>query len=588
MANLNLKQAPSSSDAEKLMLGFTRDLCVCTEGEMRHRWADAKKEAIEYILHDTNETFEDRVAAHNPIYFLAQEVFFDNVRDDPTYLYAPYHKDIICDQALDYYLGTHKDRGLLLLGPRDTYKSTFFHGAVPLWALLREYHLFGRFGRVALIHHKDKMASRNLLRIRAKLAHHKWMKQIWEEWTGKEKEIGSSEALNIPCAPKGEAAEPNFEAAGMGGSITGSHYNAIFFSDLVIEDHRFSDTLRIETQEKYASMKFLLDTVGGRRFHDGTIYHPHDLWNTFLAAKTKSGDPMYRCLVIPAGYDRARELIEKDEPHEHVLAHPYKWSMENMEDAREEFIQTYANDDFFFAQIENNIKTERHMVTDLSDIREVSAVDIHPNAMWGLFIDPAWKGTEEYGKGDFASIQVWAFEMRGDTVIRTLVDGVHANTLTPGQGMKAIFRLQDRYNLYWIAPEQTGASGIREDIEEEAIQRGVLVETIKLKDTFSRNPGQKGRRMTRFVGESQKHTVCIASECDTALRRAFEHQYQNYAGPGTLKHDDALDCASFTIDSAVREIFVPNAARLDKMRRPWEGQAEGDAVEEYDTRYCMR
>lgn len=536
------------------MHSFTRDRSVCTEAEMRSRWSGASLTALDDILQKAGTSFDAEIKDHNPIYYIAQEVLFHTKRHDPTFLYAPYHRDIICRNAMEYYLdGETHDNGLILLGPRDTYKSTLFHGALPIWILLREYHLNQEFVRLALIHHKDRLATRNLNRLRRILAYNVWFNPeaaaqaqvaaIWPEFHATETVLGSSEELYLPCATKGGgAAEPNIEAAGMGGSLTGSHYKAIITSDPVTEDHRSSKTLRDVTEEKHEAMEFLLDTVGGKRMYDGTRYHPRDLWGKLTLAHDAKASLLYRTLCIQAGGSRV------DKP----LAHPFKWSEEALERKRSEFISKYGNDDFWWLQLQNEVRSERMVATDVRWLKFCKEEDINPRAFGLITVDPAWKGTDSSGEGDSASIQAWFLERKGSVVTRTLADGVHSNSLTMKDGMDAIFGLARKYGILFIAPEQIGGSGIRKVIEDEAITRGHgYIQCIKLKDNHHI---AKTARISSFVAEAQAGRVFICEDCDEETKRALLDQFADF---GSLDHDDALDNAANTCDTAVREKFIP-------------------------------
>lgn len=588
----------TGNDGTDLMMLFTRDLCVCTLEELEYRWKGVQLDAINILLKQDGKSFDSMAENHNPIYFLTTEVFLDDVRDEPEFLHASYHRDIICANTVEYALNDSKDRGMLMLGPRESLKTTFQHGGAPLWFMLRNYWLLDKFVSQALIHHKDEMAWKNLDRIRLRMAHHAWFKKIWAECSAPPNTLGSKKAIRLPCAPKGEGgAEAHIEAGGMGGSLTGSHYAAIWFSDLVTEDHKNSPTLREDTLEKHTSMKYLLDRVGGRRLYDGTMYHPHDLWNTFLSSKDKKGKCIYRTVVVGAGYEEARELIEAgsapDSPEViSVLTLPGKWTWENMEADREEFILNVGHDDFFWAQIENKIHTERTIATNIDWLKYVEEDQIHPGGISCVFVDPAWKGTAEQGIGDYASIQVWTYERRGPIVTKTLRDGIRSNTMSPKDGMDTIFTLGRKYGCIFCAPEQTGVSGIRAMIEDECIIRGYFMQVIKLKDTFANYRkvnkaagGKKGARIMQFIAEAQAGRIYISEDCDPGVRLALESQFENYA-PGALKYDDDIDCASMTGDSAVKETVIPVNDSSGSNVPFWARGPKTEPVDQRRTRYC--
>src|SRR2546425_12461019 len=111
--------APQSGKAKaELLLRWARDLSTCTADEIRARWADPIEQKAVDALDPVG--FAARLVNHNPIYFLAERCWFDNVADDPTYLYAPFHRDRVCGPILDYTLAdadAERIAALLLLAP---------------------------------------------------------------------------------------------------------------------------------------------------------------------------------------------------------------------------------------------------------------------------------------------------------------------------------------------------------------------------------------------------------------------------------------------------------------------------------------
>ena len=69
--------------ATKLLRAWARDLSVCTVAELRERWQGPTQVVIDKL---DPKGFEGRLKDHNPIYYLAERVFFDNVINDKTFL----------------------------------------------------------------------------------------------------------------------------------------------------------------------------------------------------------------------------------------------------------------------------------------------------------------------------------------------------------------------------------------------------------------------------------------------------------------------------------------------------------------------
>lgn len=185
--------------------------------------------------------------------------------------------------------------------------------------------------------------------------------------------------------------------------------------------------------------------------------------------------------------------------------------------------------------------------------------DLSPNAWGVIVVDPAWKGTKNAGEGDSASIQVWFYERRGSLVLRFLVDGRHSNEMTDAEGKSEIFRLMRKWYIGDVAPEEFGGWAFRQALQNEAVTRGASLNIIELEGV--KHKIGKGQRISSFLGDVQYGRVFICDEVPRELLEPFEEQYNDYAGPETLDHDDALDCAAYTSDEAITASYVPRLNR---------------------------
>lgn len=538
---------------QRFLRQLARDLCICTASELNDRWGSKEREAAAVLY---GAPWDDLIAHHNPFYYVAERVFFDNVAGDAAFLYPPLHRDRLCATILDYYLqpaGT--DNGLLILIQRDAFKSTFMHGVVPLTIALREKFLYDRDVRMLLMHQKELQASANLQRLKSKMLSHQWLRATWPE-LAVEKDFGTKTDFDWPFRPAGIFSESSVMAAGITADLTGLHFDHVFFSDLVVKDHRTSKVLRDDTAMRYDSFIYTLDTKTGKRWHDGTPYHANDLW----AKCKKSGS--YRILEVPAMNDTGE------------LSHPHRHSAEFLENLRKDEIARNGNDDFFNLQMLLRTKSGTNLVTDPSWLQTCSQSDVPPSSWRCIFVDPAWKATKNAYEGDYASIQAWAFERRGSMVLRYLLDGVHSNALTDEDGKAEIFRLMRKYGIMDVAPEERGGYSFRTGLRTEAAKRGVFVNVIDL-ETMQLG---KTQRIAGFLGACQKREVFLCDEMDVGLRTAFLRQFEDFP---QLDHDDALDAAAYTSDPAIMKAYAPvfnTAAQGEVFQR--------QEIEEPRTRYC--
>jgi len=431
---------------------------------------------------------------------------------------------------------------------RDSFKSTFSQGAVPMWYWLRLLELYGRHGRIALIHQKELQASANLVRMKLKTLGNPWLWRTWPE-VCQDREYGTKTEFTFGCVPQtGDMAEHSVIARGLGADLTGFHFDLACFDDLVIEGHRTSKTLRDDTSMKYDAIMYTLDSVRGKKIHTGTPYHANDQWGKMYRANV-DGKAVYMFVRIPAIGDDS------------VLNFPTRQSAEMLEQERQEEISRSGNDDFWQLQKQCEFRTTRMLAADPAWWREVPLKDVPPGGWRVMIVDPAWKGTENAGEGDSAAIEVWSLHRHGAWIVRYLLDGVHSNTLTDREGKAEIFRLCKKWGIEDCAPEERGGHSFRTSLADEANVRGVPLTIINLKSMQV----NKMQRIVSFLGEMQAGRVFIVEGCDESLKEALRDQFINYP---QVDYDDAIDCAAYTSDPAIAESYAPyfNTGPMDAER----------------------
>jgi hypothetical protein len=578
---------------ERFLIDWMKDLSTCTPAEIRERWSAPERRMIDRLDPDG---FDKRLENHNPIYFVSEQVFFNGIPNaiKDTFLYPPFHRDVLCRAALAWILNetpfkldipkgleglitgtTEVDdmralSGFIFKAPRDTYKSTHFHGAVPLFYALRHKHINGMDSRIALLHHKDGLAYKNLRRLRIKSTRSRWMKHVWPTFSGSSlRQIGSNKGLIFPCAMEGGQSEYSVEAAGMGGSITGGHYDLICISDMVTEDHKKSKLNRDETANRFDALRFVSDTNIGKIIIDGTPYHPHDQYKRLEAVETGEGVPSYftiKCHATDKWPDRPKDPV----PDDARLLHPYKWTVKRINKMRNDEVKDPRGDGKDTSsrlQINCDDVASSTVVTDPAWYQECSREEITDAAWSVLIVDPAWKGTHNQGEGDSAALEVWSYETRGDLMLMYLVDGLISNELTAHDGRIHAMRLMKKYGVIDVAPESIAGFAWATDLEHECVSYGVPCNVIRLQSTRQAKP----QRIVTFLGRMQQRHVFVCTECDGDLKYAFKEQFLNF--PECMgSHDDALDAAAYTCDPAIMDEYAPVNAKFAARRRgiqPW-------------------
>lgn len=568
---------PAEPPPPDLEIAWERDLCTCTFDEIQARWDPKRRAALCVLKRDSWDAMLTR--DHQFIYYLAEKVWFANARakGNPVFLYAPLHRDLYLRPIAAYMLSDTDDDGILVLGPRDTYKSTLA-AATAQAHILRQKHVFGIDARDVITHHKFPLASRSVRRVAAKFRHHPYMRKYWAEYCpdDREKQFGTQWGFTLPNVEATmDQGEETLRALGALASDTGSHVDLRINDDLVTEEHITSKSVRDESKLRYEASQFTRDTVEGKEINFGTPYHVNDLWATMIKSNVE-GEARYRIIRVPAiaetcrtdvgGMPCGHTLAEHPEvegtPHElapctkcacpaaEIYAHPYRLTKEFLEKKMQSELSRTGRIILWYLQYQCLGRSDSQTAADLAWLRTGSQKEIPPDAWPVICVDPAWKGTANQGEGDCAAIQVWFLERRGGIIARWLADGVHSNELTSEDGMREIVRLMNQYGVGDVAPEMHGGYGFKTALENYCTEKGLSVNIIDLKMKQS----GKDQRIGAWLRELQAGHVILCEEAHPDVKEAFRDQIRDYP---QLDHDDAIDCAAYSCDPNIADAWAP-------------------------------
>lgn len=589
---------PNLIERSDMLLDFERDLSVCTFDELQTRWDDHNRVCIETELSRSlkrDVPWSEVVnPQHNPIYYTAERAYFGNKRanGNPKFLYAPLHREIYCREILNHILSPEDSTAaLVILGPRDTFKSSFEHGAVPMWYVHRRKHLEGIDVRVVLRHHKEEIASGNLVRLKNKYRFDPWTRRVWHDAVleSGSKELGHSTAFTLPWSSLGDQAEVTFRAIGVNAVDTGLHSDLDLGDDLENEDHLTSRKIRNDAQLRYDARRFQLDPEG-REVNTGTPYHPAGLWMWMEKAMDDDGVPLYRFVRVPAIAKLCNDCGHEGEDHlakekciqcgcesTAALSHPHRLTWRVLNRRRKQEMGRSHNDTMWRRQYQVQIRAEKDIIGDSSWLRECELADVPRNAWPVLTVDPAWKGTENHGEGDAASGQLWFMARAGGLILRYLADGFHSRSMSSNDGEQEIFRLLNKWGARAVAPEEHGGQTFRQSLRNAAIGMGMPLTVIDLKLKTT----NKGQRMVSFLKEADAGRVffikdTVPPEVLTPLRDQMDNYHPD------MDDDDALDCAGYSLDPNISKNWAP--AWNSGQGRPF--QQSQQSQEAPRTRHC--
>jgi len=552
------------SDEEQLLRNLNRDLCTLTREEILAEWNGTPRD----LLAEQGVDLEKLLVDHNPIYFLAQEVWFDNKKgatDEKRFLYAPFHRDILCKAVIEYALQTPAERkaGLVLVFPRDTFKSVFNHGVIPHWFSLRMKRLHKRDARICLSHHKELQASASLVRLRDK-ASHPFMKDNWPEFYHPDpKALGSMTLFNWPCKETGRQQEPSVYAIGLGGTMTGWHFDLMNPDDSVTEDHINSRPIREAAKDKYEATRFMLDAEGCEVYTD-TPYHVNDLTRKMVEANVE-GVPLYAREIRPALSD------------EGILLHPFRLSKEVLEKRRKEEIARRGTDLLYQLQYQCSWKADRTTVADESWFRFIDPLDINPRSWRVLFIDPAWKGDKNWGSGCDAGFAAIQFERRERNLFRILLDGAASNEMSQSDGIREAIRIGRKWGITTFYAHEPGGYGYTTTLKQESRNDGWTMDALELsgRSAQAAQPTRIGGLMRQL--EQGRFFINSALKGGEFFEMKWKPQILDWP---QAEPDDAIDATAHSCSEEVMEKYAPLPSRSSM-------KSQKEAPTAYRTRYCL-
>jgi len=196
----------------------------------------------------------------NDFYFFAKEIL--------NYQGLSYIHESWCKELQDLSIKRKLD-----LEPRGTYKSTVKTMAYTLWRLINNPEL-----RILIANATDRTAIGFLREIKSHITRNKMFKYIFGDWYNKKKWTEKGIVLKNR---KGHKKDMSVVCSGIGGNVTGQHYDIIICDDLVNEKDRDYERFRERSIRYYEELISVLEPEGWL-FVIGTRWHFFDLYNHII------------------------------------------------------------------------------------------------------------------------------------------------------------------------------------------------------------------------------------------------------------------------------------------------------------------
>lgn len=336
------------------------------------------------------------------------------------------------------------ERKLILL-PRGHLKTTVCTVAYPLWRLMLEPNT-----RIALISSTQSNATAYLREIKGHLAGRSYLRFTYPRVAppARSKLRWSSTEVTIrrPKLYK----ESSIEAAGVGGTLVGKHFDLIVFDDVVTPENASTDEQREKLFDWYRHSLSLLEP-GGEALVVGTRYHYHDLYGRLA----ESGS--YKTLLRRA-VEEGRSIFPGRFPPERLAA-----------------LRAEQGSYIFSCQYLNEPVDDERAAFRRSWVRFVRPDALPTGMLYFMTVDPAIG--ESFGS-DYTAIATCGMDGEGNLYVMDLV----RERLSPHGLIEELFRLYERWKPIRIGIETVGFQAtIVHFLKREMLTRGVRLPVVELK-----------------------------------------------------------------------------------------------------------
>jgi len=510
-----------------------------TEEELLEGFSGKKSRGpIEDML---ETTLEQAVKGHNPVWFLSLSCWFDN---DPSMLYPPFHRDVLCRELLRFHFEPKGDfQGHIFLCPKDTFKTTFGL-CYCQFRLSRAKLLEGRDDSLCIRHHKEDFAAADLNMLKLRYSRHPWTKRFHPEMVNLAKRFGNDTEFDLPgrIRDKSGAIEPSVYAVGRKTVTAGWKFGLIFNDDLVTEEQLRSLAEREDAKNCYEFGRIMLDAKRGKELTVGHRWHVEDLYGTLLAAKTRTGVPLYTSKVLSAIDENGDPLTER---------HSKEW----LEGEREAEIARTGSDQIFQAVRLNKPQRTGDVRFDPSWYSWFSRQTKEwrskvANMRKVLFCDTAHKDQGSAGRGDNAVIGVMGFDYEKGILQKYRLDLVVSDTWDIYDCGRELLNVAKRWGLVngLFFAEEHGQKSSVYVMQREMTKDGWRGRGVPIKGMGTKNV--KADRINAYLMEFKAGRIHTDESLPNLERDKLEHQ--NWT-PQTSHGDDIVDMWALSCHPIVME-----------------------------------
>ena len=534
------------TEADKVALIVERDLCTLTGSRLLAKYD--KPDYRDAFFTVTGKQVADYAPAHNPFWHYLNKVWFDEP-EGQALLYPPRHRDELAagflklaTGELDGYDGFHYQY------PRRGIKTTTME-AFADW--VGKFHKVADGMDVTLLytHNSDQQAKSRLETIKNKNRHHRYIQTVFPDFAIPSGEYGTKEEWSWPCRQSaGSVAEASMTAMSAASKKAGRGYNYVMIDDWEDEESRNSPIIRSGLADNYDQLRKLKAVPFTREAIQGTPYHTHSMYKPMAESKRPNGTPRYYVIHVPAADENFTKTNFPTIP---------SLTLEGLAKERANEMSRRGNDDFFWLQYMLKPNLSRTQAMSFAWFQRM------PMAEWqqlrrlphfkAIFVDSAWKGSEDQQGGCYTAIGAVAIFQVGPDYRRVLLDLTMSNRMGSDEGAYEMCRMMRVWQTPYWACEQISDKpmvGMMKEVARHVVPP-VYPFWLDLKG-WSRKA--KEARIATLAGSARTGNVAYLESIDPAALKLFADEADTY--PEDL-HRDGLDMLANSFADSIVSAWIP-------------------------------
>lgn len=449
-------------------------------------------------------------------------------------------------ELCDFMAGQAEQK--LVLAPRGHLKSTVCTVGYALWRIVRNPNI-----RILIANYKLDNAKAFLWQIRNFFTMSEMFNGCYYDLVPDMKKVKWNESA-ITVMRNSNPKEATIEVTGVGGEITGRHYDLIIFDDIVGPENVGTKEQLDKLRAWFNQTQFLLDP-GGEQVLVGTRWHFDDLYGfitenlsppfeVFRRGIYKSdGSPLWPEKFTSERISKLREQMEKDPKGGKAL---------------------------FVAQYLNEVIDEASAPFKREFLRTYEKKDIPPNLGVSIAVDPAISDKES---ADFAAITVRGVDENNRWWV---LEATARRGLSPTDLVSQIFQTYLKwtgmgFSVDAVAVESVAyQKSIQYLLRDEMFRTGTFLPLVDVTNYRA----SKEYRIKGLIPRWEQGAILIPRERDDAMDELLDEMFRF----PKAKHDDVLDSLAMhdeltVVPSPRRD--RPRARRLDRYGYPVEEAARG-------------